>query len=68
MLDGIKNYLSMESTGALIVTGEWGCGKTFHIEKVIMPALLCKNLRLYMDIVGYQLFVGDAVEKWSVFL
>lgn len=27
MLDGIKNYLSIESTGALMVSGEWGCGK-----------------------------------------
>ncbi len=39
MLDGIKNYLSMYSTGALMVSGEWGCGKTYHIEKVVMPAL-----------------------------
>lgn len=39
MLDGIKNYLSMDSTGALMVSGEWGCGKTYHIEKVVIPAL-----------------------------
>lgn len=39
MLDGIRNYLSMESTGALMVSGEWGCGKTYHIEKVIIPTL-----------------------------
>ena len=39
MLDGIRNYLSMESTGALMVSGEWGCGKTYHIEKVVMPTL-----------------------------
>lgn len=39
MLDGIKNYLSMESTGALMVSGEWGCGKTYHIENMIIPAL-----------------------------
>ena len=39
MLNGIKNYLSMESTGALMVSGEWGCGKTYHIEKVIIPTL-----------------------------
>ena len=39
MLDGIRNYLSMENTGALMVSGEWGCGKTYHIEKVVMPAL-----------------------------
>lgn len=29
----------MESTGALMVSGEWGSGKTYHIEKVVMPAL-----------------------------
>ena len=39
MSDGIRNYLSMESTGALMVSGEWGCGKTYHIEKVIIPTL-----------------------------
>ena len=39
MLDGIRNYLSMESTGALMVSGEWGCGKTYHMEKVVMPVL-----------------------------
>lgn len=39
MSDGIKNYLSMESSGALMVSGEWGCGKTYHIEKVIIPTL-----------------------------
>lgn len=39
MLDGIRNYLSMEITGALMVSGEWGCGKTYHIEKVIIPTL-----------------------------
>ena len=39
MLNGIRNYLSMESTGALMVSGEWGCGKTYHIEKVVMPEL-----------------------------
>lgn len=39
MLDGILNYLSIESTGALMVSGEWGCGKTYHIEKEVMPEL-----------------------------
>ena len=33
------NYLEMESTGALMVSGEWGCGKTYHIDNVILPAL-----------------------------
>ena len=39
LLQGIINYLKMESTGALMVSGDWGCGKTYHIEKVVIPAL-----------------------------
>lgn len=39
LLHGIINYLKMESTGALMVSGDWGCGKTYHIEKVVIPAL-----------------------------
>lgn len=39
LLDGILNYLDMESTGALMVSGEWGCGKTYHIENDILPKL-----------------------------
>ena len=38
MLDGIRNYLSMESTGALMVSGEWGCGKTYHIVTMFANA------------------------------
>lgn len=30
LLDSIINYLEMESTGALMVSGEWGCGKTIQ--------------------------------------
>ncbi len=33
----------MDSTGALMVSGEWGCGKTYHIEKEVMPALQKKG-------------------------
>ena len=43
LIDGILNYLEMESTGALMVSGEWGCGKTYHIENVILPALTGKG-------------------------
>ena len=39
MKDGILNYLKMESTGALMVSGEWGCGKTYYINHVVIPAL-----------------------------
>lgn len=39
LTDGILDYLKMESTGALMVSGEWGCGKTYHIKHVVLPSL-----------------------------
>jgi len=43
LLDSILNYLEMESTGTLMVSGEWGCGKTYHIEKIVIPTLIDKG-------------------------
>lgn len=43
LFDSVINYLEMESSGALMVSGEWGCGKTYHIDKVIIPALQKKD-------------------------
>ena len=39
LIDGILNYLSMDNTGALMVSGEWGCGKSYHIKNSVIPAL-----------------------------
>lgn len=39
LLDGIKNYLNMDNTGALMVTGDWGCGKSYHVDHVVFPGL-----------------------------
>lgn len=30
--ESIKTYLTMENTGALLITGEWGCGKTYYLK------------------------------------
>ena len=30
--EGIFNYLRMENNGALLVTGPWGCGKSYFFE------------------------------------
>ena len=40
LIDGIKSYLEMDSPGALMVSGEWGCGKTYHINNKVIPALV----------------------------
>lgn len=39
LTQGIFNYLNMDSSGALLLTGTWGCGKTFFIKNELFPAL-----------------------------
>lgn len=36
---GILNYLEMSNTGALMVTGSWGCGKSYFFENVLFKEL-----------------------------
>ena len=33
--DGIFNYLNMKTSGALLVTGDWGCGKTYFFKNYL---------------------------------
>ena len=40
LIDGIRNYLKMDNSGALMITGDWGCGKTYHIKNVVLPKLM----------------------------
>ena len=35
----ILNHLKMKTSGALLLTGDWGCGKTYHIKKHIFPLI-----------------------------
>lgn len=35
----ILNHLGMKTTGALLLTGDWGSGKTYHIKKYIFPLI-----------------------------
>lgn len=37
--DNIKNFLSMENTGALLIVGAWGSGKTYYIDNVVFKKL-----------------------------
>ncbi|MBW8334547.1 MAG: KAP family NTPase [Prolixibacteraceae bacterium] len=37
--EAIFNHLKMKTTGALLLTGEWGCGKTYYIKNNIFPAI-----------------------------
>ena len=35
----ILNHLRMKTSGALLLTGDWGSGKTYHIKKYIFPLI-----------------------------
>ncbi len=37
--DALINHLNMNTSGALLITGEWGSGKTFYIKKVLFPKI-----------------------------
>ena len=37
IIEGISNYFEMKTTGALMITGHWGCGKTYFIKNEVIP-------------------------------
>lgn len=37
--EGILNYLNMDSSGALMVTGPWGCGKSYFFDNNMFATL-----------------------------
>lgn len=41
--DSVINYIKMNNSGALLITGNWGCGKTYYMKETVLPAIK-KNL------------------------
>lgn len=37
IIEGISNYINMNTSGALMITGHWGCGKTYFIKNEVIP-------------------------------
>ncbi len=37
ILESILNHLKMNNTGALLVTGKWGSGKTYYLKNEVLP-------------------------------
>lgn len=37
--DNIVNFLEMENTGALLIVGAWGSGKTYYLDNVVFKKL-----------------------------
>lgn len=45
LVDGILNYLKMDSSGALMITGPWGCGKSYFFEHSLFKKLKEENFK-----------------------
>lgn len=45
LVDGILNYLKIDSSGALMVTGPWGCGKSYFFEHILFEKLKAENFK-----------------------
>ena len=41
---GIMDCLSMNTSGALMISGAWGSGKTYYVDNVLIPLLRKKDL------------------------
>ncbi|MEO6523712.1 MAG: hypothetical protein ABIN91_18660 [Mucilaginibacter sp.] len=37
--DAVKNHVTMKTSGALLVTGDWGSGKTFYMKNILFPKI-----------------------------
>lgn len=43
LTQAIESYIRMPKTGALMISGGWGKGKTYHIDHVVIPKLKNDN-------------------------
>ena len=41
--EAVINYLSMDTSGALLVTGDWGCGKTYYFKNELFNEVSLKS-------------------------
>jgi hypothetical protein len=47
--EAILNHLKMKTTGALLLTGDWGSGKTYHLKNNVFP--LIENTTEFIPII-----------------
>ncbi len=39
IIGSVKNYIKMDNSGALLVVGDWGCGKTYFFKNTLAEEL-----------------------------
>ena len=60
LTQGILNYFKMDSTGAFLLTGTWGCGKTYYIKNELFPAIekmkeaACSFIPIMVSVYGIE--------------
>lgn len=59
LIQSVLNYLNMQSTGAFLITGAWGCGKTYFFNNEITEEL--KSLGI--TTVKVSLFGVESTDK-----
>lgn len=61
-LESIKSFLSMETSGALMISGAWGCGKTYYIHNTLKENLENSDkLPITISLFGFSTL--DNIEK-----
>ena len=53
IIEGITNYINMNTSGALMITGYWGCGKTYFMKNEVIPQV---KEKLHKKIIIVSLF------------
>ena len=48
IIGSVKNYIKMDNSGALLVIGDWGCGKTYFFKNTLAEELKREGRMLVM--------------------
>lgn len=59
LIQSVLNYIKMQSTGAFMITGAWGCGKTYFFNHEITDELKSHNITT----VKVSLFGVESTDK-----
>ena len=61
-IEGVFNYLNMPTSGALLISGAWGSGKTYYIERTLVERLKKEN-RFPVKVSLFGLEKTDGLER-----
>lgn len=68
LIEELKNYCEInEPVGALMISGEWGCGKTYLINNIFIPSVKDKYVIVCVSLFGINSLDALRVEvkkKW----